>query len=163
MKKAYAVAALLLSPNLFAEGVYLDASPTGLEELSEKGMYIRTFQNKGQPLIIQGLYELYKPREELTEEEWMEHPYFGCDEMKVDEVTVSEVISGSNQYTVQEFNFKRRDGTSSGFTVEPWNYAMSQVEKNSMSSLIYVGAPLKIYYQLCGSGAIETPRAIEAL
>ncbi|HHQ4644288.1 TPA: hypothetical protein ACSP3W_002582 [Aeromonas veronii] len=163
MKKAYAIAVLLLSNNIFAEGIYLDMPPEGLEELSEKGMYIRAYQDKNHPLVVQGLYELYKPREDLTEEEWMVHPYFGCEDMIVDEVTVTDVVSGVNKHTVQEFHFKRSDGTSSGFTVEQWNDAMNQVEKNSMSSLIYLGAPLRIYYQLCGNGAIETPRAIEAL
>ncbi len=47
MKKAYAAAVLLLSPSIFAEGVYLNVPPNGLEELSEKGMYIRAYQDKG--------------------------------------------------------------------------------------------------------------------
>lgn len=146
-----------------SERFYLDNPPDGLEALNTPGLYIKSSVDSDGVYQIDGLYELYKPKPAPNTDEIMNHPFYGCGNMLQETVEVTEVTSGGNRYAVQDFKVRHDDGTTTTIPFNTWTSAMNQLQKNSASSLITQGKHLRIYYQLCGNGGIETIRGIEKI
>lgn len=146
-----------------SEGFYLDEVPDGLEVLDTPGLYIKSSVDSDGVYQIDGLYELYKPKPAPGTDEILNHPFYGCGDMVQEPVDVTEVTSGGNQNTVQTFKVRHDNGTTTVIPFGIWLHAMNQVQKNSASTLIIKGKRLRIYYQSCGNGGIETIRGIEEI
>lgn len=144
---------------------YLDKAPDGLEALDSPGLYISLSVDSEGLYQINGLYELYKPKLAPGAEENFDHPFFGCGDLLQKTVEVTDVTSVGNRYNVLAFKARLEDGTATDISLNPWRDAMSQVQKNSTSSLIAQGKHLRIYYQLCDSGSnqVENIRGIEEI
>lgn len=144
-----------------SENFYLDEVPDGLEALNTPGLYIKSSVDSDGVYQIDGLYELYKPKPAPGTDNILSHPFYGCGDILQETVEVTEVTSGGNRYTVQDFKVRHDDGTTTVIPFGIWGDAMNQLQKNSTSSLIAQGKHLRIDYQLCGSGGFETIRGIE--
>lgn len=144
-----------------SEGFYLDDVPDGLEALDTPGLYIKSSLDSNGVYQIHGLYELYKPKPSPGTDEILNHPFYGCGDMAQETVEITEVTSGGNRYTVQDFKVRHDDGTTTVIPFGIWGDAMNQLQKNSVSSLILQGKNLRIDYQLCGNGGLKTIRKIE--
>lgn len=142
---------------------YLDKAPAGLEALNSPGLYVSISVGNEGLYQINGLYELYKPKLAPGAEENFDHPFFGCGDLLQKTVEVTDVTSVGNRYNIIAFKARLEDGTTTDVSLNTWRDAMSQIQKNSTSSLISQGKHLRIYYQLCDSGSnqVENIRGIE--